>query len=67
MTFLYGIVFLGHQLGSFSGVWLGGKLYEIYGNYDGIWYLGIALGLIAALLHWPIDERNYSAKLAPAA
>ena len=67
MTFLYGIVFLSHQLGSFSGVWLGGKLYEIYGNYDGIWLIGIALGLLAAILHWPIDERDYSARLAPAA
>jgi len=66
MTFLYGIVFLSHQLGSFSGVWLGGKLYEIYGNYDGIWYIGIALGLIAALLHWPITEKDYSAELAAA-
>lgn len=65
MTFLYGIVFLSHQLGSFSGVWLGGKLYEIYGNYDGIWLLGIALGLLAAILHWPIEERDYSARLAP--
>jgi predicted MFS family arabinose efflux permease len=62
MAFLYGFVFLSHQLGSFSGVWLGGYLYEHYGNYDGIWYLGIVLGLVAAALHWPIQERP--AKLA---
>lgn len=66
MTFLYGIVFLSHQLGSFSGVWLGGKLYEIYGNYDGIWWLGIALGLLAALLHWPIEEKDFTGELTPA-
>ncbi|HCI88616.1 MAG TPA: MFS transporter, partial [Gammaproteobacteria bacterium] len=41
MSFLYGIVFLSHQLGSFSGVWLGGWMYDQYGNYDGIWYAGI--------------------------
>ncbi len=60
MTFLYGIVFFSHQIGSFSGVWLGGWLYERYGNYDGIWYAGIALALIAALLHWPIEERSFN-------
>ncbi|MEQ9210426.1 MAG: MFS transporter, partial [Pseudomonadales bacterium] len=63
MSFLYGIVFLSHQLGSFSGVWLGGYLYEQYGNYDGIWLAGIALGIIAALLHWPIREEDYATRL----
>ncbi|WP_320822342.1 MFS transporter [Reinekea sp.] len=66
MAFLYGIVFLSHQLGSFSGVWLGGYLYEHYGNYDGIWYLGIVLGLVAAALHWPIQERPANLESAPA-
>lgn len=68
MSFLYGIVFLGHQLGSFSGVWLGGWMYERYGNYDGIWIAGIVLGLVAALLHWPIKEADFSErlKLSPA-
>lgn len=66
MTFLYGIVFFSHQLGSFSGIWLGGRLYEIYGNYDSIWYAGIVLGLIAALLHWPIREQTYTERLVPA-
>ena len=65
MSFLYGIVFLSHQLGSFSGVWLGGWMYERFGNYDGIWMAGIALGLIAALLHWPIKESDYSSHLQP--
>lgn len=63
MTFLYGIVFLGHQLGSFSGIWLGGWLYENYGSYDGIWIAGIFLGLIAALLHWPIVEQSHIKEL----
>mgnify|MGYP000203102829 CR=1 FL=1 len=63
MTYLYGIVFFSHQLGSFTGVWLGGWLYENYGNYDGIWLLGIALGLIAAALHWPISEQDHQRRL----
>jgi predicted MFS family arabinose efflux permease len=57
MATLFGIVFLGHQIGSFLGIWLGGYLYDAYGSYDVIWWLSIALGLVAALLHWPIDER----------
>ena len=67
MSFLYGIVFLSHQLGSFSGVWLGGYLYEQYGSYDGIWYAGIVLGIVAAFLHWPIKEEDYSRNLAASA
>ena len=63
MSFLYGIVFLSHQLGSFSGVWLGAWLYEHYGSYNGIWYAGIFLGIVAALLHWPIKENDYSESL----
>jgi predicted MFS family arabinose efflux permease len=57
MATLFGIVFLSHQIGSFLGIWLGGYLYDRYGSYDLIWWLSIALGLVAALLHWPIDER----------
>ena len=57
MAFLYGIVFLGHQLGSFSGVWLGGWLYDNKGSYDAVWWLGVAFGIFAALVHWPIKEQ----------
>ena len=54
---LFGVVFLGHQLGSFLGVWLGGWLYDATGSYDGVWWAGVVLGLAAALIHLPIDER----------
>lgn len=66
LTFLYGVVFLGHQLGSFTGIWLGGWLYQNYSSYDGIWIAGIVLGLVAALLHWPIEERSHVGKLQSA-
>ena len=56
MALLYGIVFLGHQIGSFSGVWLGGWLYELNGSYDVVWWLGAAFGVMAAIVHWPIKE-----------
>ncbi len=56
MATLFGIVFFSHQVGAFLGVWLGGDLYELYGNYDMVWWLSIALGFFAALVHWPIRE-----------
>ena len=64
MSMLYGFVFLGHQLGSFSGVWLGGWTYEQTGNYDLVWWLGVGLSIVAAILHWPIKEAPV-ARLAP--
>jgi predicted MFS family arabinose efflux permease len=65
MATLFGIVFFSHQLGSFLGIWLGGYLYDTRGSYDLVWWLSIALGLIAALLHWPIDERAVVRLRAP--
>ncbi|MGD6690815.1 hypothetical protein VWY33_22640, partial [Xanthomonas citri pv. citri] len=50
--------FLGHQVGSFMGVWLGGFLFDLTGTYDAVWAITIGLGVLAALLHWPIDDRE---------
>ena len=58
MATLYGFVFLSHQVGSFLGVWLGGKLYDIYGTYDIVWWMGVVLGLFAAIVHLPIIEKR---------
>jgi predicted MFS family arabinose efflux permease len=57
MATLFGIVFLSHQLGSFLGIWLGGRLFDTTGSYDVIWWTGVALGIGAAIVHWPIDEK----------
>ncbi|MEX2454442.1 MAG: MFS transporter [Rhodospirillaceae bacterium] len=57
MATLTGLVFFSHQLGSFFGVWLGGKLFTQTGSYDTIWWTAVGLGLVAALLHYPIDDR----------
>nr|WP_255581993.1 MFS transporter [Cupriavidus sp. AU9028] len=65
---LFGFVFLGHQLGSFLGVWLGGYLFDRTGSYELVWLGAIGVGLGAALLHWPIDDRPVAASGAvPAA
>ena len=66
MSMLYGVVFFSHQIGSFFGAWLGGKLYDMFGSYDAMWWISVALGLGAAALHWPIAERPVM-RLAPAA
>ena len=65
---LFGIVFLSHQLGSFLGVWLGGKLFDVTGSFTLVWWIAVALGVIAAILHWPIDETpiGRSAEAPPA-
>lgn len=56
MATLFGFVFFSHQVGAFIGVWLGGVLYESTGSYDVVWWLGVALGIFAALVHLPIRE-----------
>lgn len=55
-SMLSGFIFFGHQLGSFMGVWLGGVLYDRNGNYDIVWYLAIALGVLAGLINLPVRE-----------
>jgi predicted MFS family arabinose efflux permease len=57
MSMLYGIVFFGHQLGSFLGGWGAGRLYDLKGNYDLIWWIAVGLGIFAAIIHWFIQER----------
>jgi predicted MFS family arabinose efflux permease len=65
MSTLFSIVFLSHQLGSFSGVFLGGYFYDLYGTYDAAWWLAIALAGLAALIHWAIDDQPAAQKAAP--
>jgi MFS family permease len=57
MGTLYGLIFFSHQIGSFLGVWLGGRLYDIYGDYTLVWWIGVAVGAFSALVHLPIRER----------
>lgn len=56
MGTLYGIVFFSHQLGSFAGVWLGGAMYDLYGNYTFVWWVGVGVGALSAIVHLPIKE-----------
>jgi predicted MFS family arabinose efflux permease len=65
MSMLYGFVFLSHQIGSFLGVWLAGRLFDMSQSYDMMSWLSVALGLFAALINWPIKEQPV-ARLAAA-
>ena len=56
MAMLTGLVFFGHQIGAFLGVWLGGVIFDRTGSYDMAWTISIALGVFAALVHLPIRE-----------
>ncbi|MEY3666405.1 MAG: hypothetical protein RLZZ153_2587 [Pseudomonadota bacterium] len=57
---LGGVVFFGHQIGSFLGAWLGGRLFDTMGNYDAAWAIYILFGFFAAFMHAPIDQRPVS-------
>ena len=57
MGTLYGLVFLSHQLGSFLGVWMGGKLYDATGDYTLVWWIGVGVSAFSALIHLPIKEK----------
>ena len=58
MSMLYGIVFLFHQVGAFLGGWLGGRVYDLTGSYDIVWYISIALGVFGAIISYPIEEKS---------
>ncbi len=66
VAMLAGVVFFGHQIGSFIGVWLAGYLYDTTGSYNGAFYLSIGLGVFAALVNLPVNEKPI-AERGPAA
>ncbi len=61
MGTLYGFVFLSHQMGSFLGVWLGGKMYDLTGDYTMVWWIGVGVGAFSALIHLPVREKGTDA------
>ncbi|MFN3845300.1 MAG: MFS transporter [Paracoccaceae bacterium] len=64
MGTLYGFVFLSHQIGGFLGVWLGGKMYDITGDYTLVWWIGVGVGAFSAIVHLPVRERPLIAQTA---
>jgi MFS family permease len=64
MGTLYGIVFLSHQIGGFLGVWLGGKMYDLTGDYTLVWWIGVGVGAFSAIVHLPVREKPLVAQPA---
>jgi MFS family permease len=64
MGTLYGFVFLSHQIGGFLGVWLGGKMFDLTGNYTLVWWIGVGVGAFSAIIHLPIREHRPAAVAA---
>ena len=58
MGTLYGLVFFSHQIGSFLGVWMGGRLYDATGDYTLVWWIGIGVSIFSTLIHIPIKEQR---------
>ena len=58
MGTLYGLVFFSHQIGSFLGVWMGGRLYDATGDYTLVWWIGIGVSVFSTLIHLPIKEQR---------
>jgi predicted MFS family arabinose efflux permease len=52
--FLFALVYVGHQIGSFVGAWIGGAIYSATGSYEPVWVAAVLLSVLAAALHWPI-------------
>ena len=61
MGTLFGVVFLSHQLGGFVGIWLGGMLYDLHGDYTLVWWIGVGVGAFSAIVHLPIREHRPNA------
>jgi len=60
MGTLYGLVFFSHQLGGFLGVWFGGSMYDTYGDYTLVWWVGVGVGAFSALIHLPVKEKPWA-------
>ncbi len=66
MGTLYGFVFFSHQVGSFLGVWLGGRMYDAFGDYTAVWWIGVAVGAFSAIVHLPVKETRLEDRMTPA-
>jgi predicted MFS family arabinose efflux permease len=56
LSMLYGVVFFSHQIGSFVGAWVGGIWYDLYGNYEAMWWLNVGFGIFAFVINWLIRD-----------
>jgi len=57
MGMLFGFAFVAHQLGSFCGIYAGGYFFDLFGNYNAVWWAAIVMGLVASLMNYPINDK----------
>jgi predicted MFS family arabinose efflux permease len=66
MATLYAIVYLSHQFGNFCGAWVSGRVFDATGSYEVVWWIAAGLGIVAAILHFPMDDKPIERAYAPA-
>jgi MFS family permease len=65
MGMLFGFAFVAHQLGSFIGIYAAGYFFDMFGNYNGVWWAAIIMGLVASLMNYPINDKPIQRETAP--
>jgi MFS family permease len=65
MGMLFGFAFVAHQLGSFIGIYAAGYFFDMFGNYNGVWWAAIIMGLVASLMNYPINDKPIERAAAP--
>lgn len=56
LSMLFGVVYLGHQIGAFLGGWIGGYLFDLSGSYLSVWIIAVGLSVAAAIVNVLADE-----------
>lgn len=56
LSMLFGVVYLGHQVGAFLGGWMGGYFFDLSGSYLSVWIIAVGLSLAAAIVNVLADE-----------
>jgi len=65
MGMLFGFAFVAHQLGSFIGIYAAGYFFDMFGNYNGVWWAAIIMGLVASVMNYPINDKPIERQPVP--
>jgi len=65
MGMLFGFAFVAHQLGSFIGIYAAGYFFDLFGNYNGVWWAAIIMGVAASVMNYPINDKPIERQMVP--